>query len=95
MNTNSEIDSYIQMKYYPPECTKTYAESVPEEVRLLFLRAINHTSPIDSSVNEFIKYIRLYRANTWPIESISDHLTRYCWTVLRKCLIEYYEQHGT
>jgi hypothetical protein len=90
--SNTELESYVQLKFYPPVLTDEYVASIPHKVKVdLTLNSyLINTFGLDVATKFFIH-------NYTVVDTIDSQCTgvQLLWSILKPILIQYYEHHGT
>ena len=81
--TPDELDCWITLRFWPPQATEQYADSIPEPIRARFLQ-LSNLSPEKFNTQQAFIYLTGLFYRSYP--------TAY-WKLLRQELTDYYRDH--
>jgi hypothetical protein len=88
---NTELESYVTLRFYPPQATDEYVDTIPDEVQVNLLAGTYLLGKFKSSYRGSLKhYIQIFC--TSPEDA---HGLKYLWIIIKPHLLRYYEHHGT
>lgn len=92
---NTDIETFVTLKFCPPKNTIEYIESIPERVRIevavaTYKLSLDDNVPFDENSITLEKFEKMYR-NTFEWEFAP---AEQIWDFMKPYLIKYYEEHS-
>jgi len=88
----NELESFVQLKFYPPQCTIEYVRGIPLEVRRQVVIKNNFCPTDITTASEAVVsfYFGTCIHQKWDDEGVDKSEPYIFWPSLRNALVEYY-----